>query len=106
MLYAVEILPGKKPAGSSRVKPGRAGHLSRLHEPASSRLFLAPGQQAGQVRRGPLGVVLFLAPFNYPLNEMYAMLIPALVLGNTCVLKSLRREISVTWLVEIPMDVA
>merc|ERR1719390_256749 len=40
-----------------------------------------------RVRRGPLGVVLFLAPFNYPLNEMYAMLIPALVLGNTCVLK-------------------
>jgi glyceraldehyde-3-phosphate dehydrogenase (NADP+) len=42
---------------------------------------------AARVRRGPLGVVLFLAPFNYPLNEMYAMLIPALVLGNTCVLK-------------------
>jgi glyceraldehyde-3-phosphate dehydrogenase (NADP+) len=40
-----------------------------------------------QVRRGPVGVMLGLAPFNYPLNEMYAMLIPALVMGNTAVLK-------------------
>merc|ERR1719287_192503 len=40
-----------------------------------------------RVRRGPVGVVLFLAPFNYPLNEMYAMLIPALLAGNTVVMK-------------------
>ena len=40
-----------------------------------------------RVRRGPLGVMLALAPFNYPLNEMYAMLIPALLMGNTAVLK-------------------
>ena len=39
-----------------------------------------------RVRRGPVGVVLFLAPFNYPLNEMYAMLIPALLMGNTVVM--------------------
>ena len=40
-----------------------------------------------KVRRGPIGVLLGLAPFNYPLNEMYAMLIPALLLGNVAVLK-------------------
>jgi len=40
-----------------------------------------------RVRRGPVGVMLGLAPFNYPLNEMYAMLIPALLMGNTAVLK-------------------
>merc|ERR1719409_663851 len=40
-----------------------------------------------RVRRGPIGVMLALAPFNYPLNEMYAMLIPALLMGNVCVLK-------------------
>ena len=40
-----------------------------------------------RMRRGPLGVMLGLAPFNYPLNEMYAMLIPALLMGNTVVLK-------------------
>ena len=40
-----------------------------------------------RVRRGPIGVMLALAPFNYPLNEMYAMLIPSLLMGNTAVLK-------------------
>ena len=39
------------------------------------------------MRRGPIGVMLGLAPFNYPLNEMYAMLIPALLMGNVAVLK-------------------
>jgi len=40
-----------------------------------------------RVRRGPIGVMLALAPFNYPLNEMYAMLIPSLLMGNVAVLK-------------------
>lgn len=42
---------------------------------------------ACQVRLGPIGVMLGAAAFNYPLNEMYAMLIPALLMGNTAVLK-------------------
>jgi glyceraldehyde-3-phosphate dehydrogenase (NADP+) len=41
----------------------------------------------GQIRRAPLGVVLCMGPFNYPLNETFATLIPALVMGNTVVLK-------------------
>ena len=41
----------------------------------------------GRVRRGPVGVTLMLAPFNYPLNEMYAMMMPALLMGNPVVLK-------------------
>ena len=41
----------------------------------------------GRVRRGPIGVTMMLAPFNYPLNEMYAMMIPALLMGNVIVLK-------------------
>merc|ERR1719201_2954037 len=40
-----------------------------------------------RVRRGPIGVMLALAPFNYPLNEMYAMLIPSLLMGNVAILK-------------------
>jgi glyceraldehyde-3-phosphate dehydrogenase (NADP+) len=40
-----------------------------------------------RVRRGPIGVLLGMAPFNYPLNEMYAILMPALLMGNTAVLK-------------------
>ena len=42
---------------------------------------------AGKTRRGPVGRILFLAPFNYPLNEMYAMLIPALLCGNVVTMK-------------------
>ena len=31
------------------------------------------------IRRGPIGVVLCLGPYNYPLNETFALLIPALL---------------------------
>ena len=40
-----------------------------------------------QIRRGPLGVVLCLGPYNYPLNETFCLLIPALIMGNTTVFK-------------------
>ena len=40
-----------------------------------------------QIRRGPLGVVLCLGPFNYPLNETFCVLLPAILKGNTCVFK-------------------
>lgn len=39
------------------------------------------------IRRGPIGVVLCLGPYNYPLNETFALLIPALIMGNTTVFK-------------------
>ncbi len=41
----------------------------------------------GQIRRAPLGVVLCMGPFNYPLNETFATLIPALIMGNTVLFK-------------------
>lgn len=41
----------------------------------------------GQIRRSPLGVALCMGPFNYPLNETYTTLIPALIMGNTVVSK-------------------
>jgi len=41
----------------------------------------------GQIRRSPLGVVLSMGPFNYPLNETFTTLIPALIMGNTIVCK-------------------
>jgi glyceraldehyde-3-phosphate dehydrogenase (NADP+) len=44
------------------------------------------GVQA-HIRRGPLGVVLCLGPYNYPLNETFALLIPALIMGNTAIFK-------------------
>ncbi len=53
---------------------------------ASSR-FSIEEEIVGQIRRGPLGVVLCMGPFNYPLNETFTTLIPALLMGNTAILK-------------------
>ncbi len=53
---------------------------------ASSRFAIEEGIIA-QIRRAPLGVVLCMGPFNYPLNETFTTLIPALIMGNTVVLK-------------------
>lgn len=45
------------------------------------------------VRRGPLGVVLCLGPYNYPLNETFTLLIPALIMGNTTIFKPAKNGI-------------
>ncbi|PLX49328.1 MAG: NADP-dependent glyceraldehyde-3-phosphate dehydrogenase [Desulfobulbaceae bacterium] len=55
-------------------------------ERASSRLVKERGVLA-QIRRVPLGVVLCMGPFNYPLNESFATLIPALIMGNSVIFK-------------------
>ena len=52
----------------------------------SSRFEEAEGVLA-QIRRSPLGVVLSMGPFNYPLNEIFTTLIPALIMGNTILFK-------------------
>ena len=52
----------------------------------SSRFQEAEGTIA-QIRRAPLGVVLSMGPFNYPLNEIFTTLIPALIMGNTILFK-------------------
>ena len=52
----------------------------------SSRFEIVQGIVA-QIRRSPLGVVLCMGPFNYPLNETFTTLIPALIMGNTLLFK-------------------
>lgn len=49
--------------------------------------FLIKDGIIGQIRRAPRGVVLCMGPSNYPLNETFTTAIPALVMGNTVVLK-------------------
>jgi glyceraldehyde-3-phosphate dehydrogenase (NADP+) len=53
---------------------------------SNSRFLIVEGT-IGQIRRTPLGVVLCMGPYNYPLNETFATLIPALIMGNTMVFK-------------------
>lgn len=52
----------------------------------SSRFVIEQGV-IGQIRRAPLGVVLCMGPFNYPLNETFTTLIPALIMGNPVIFK-------------------
>jgi glyceraldehyde-3-phosphate dehydrogenase (NADP+) len=52
----------------------------------SSRFEIEQGIVA-QIRRSPLGVVLCMGPFNYPLNETFTTLIPAIIMGNTLLFK-------------------
>ncbi len=41
----------------------------------------------GQTKKVPHGVALVMGPFNYPLNETFTTLIPALIMGNTILFK-------------------
>ncbi|MBN1442185.1 MAG: NADP-dependent glyceraldehyde-3-phosphate dehydrogenase [Planctomycetes bacterium] len=52
----------------------------------SSRFTIEQGI-IGQIRRAPLGVALCMGPYNYPLNETFTTLIPALIMGNTVIFK-------------------
>ncbi|NQX83051.1 MAG: aldehyde dehydrogenase family protein [Flavobacteriaceae bacterium] len=38
-------------------------------------------------QKSPLGVVLCIGPYNYPLNETFCLLIPALLMGNSVIFK-------------------
>ncbi len=53
---------------------------------ANSRFQIVDGTIA-QIRRSPLGVVLCMGPYNYPMNETFTTLIPALIMGNVVLFK-------------------
>jgi glyceraldehyde-3-phosphate dehydrogenase (NADP+) len=43
-----------------------------------------------RIHAAPLGVCLLMGPFNNPIYETYTMLVPALLMGNTAVVKAPR----------------
>ncbi|MEO1784969.1 NADP-dependent glyceraldehyde-3-phosphate dehydrogenase [Thermodesulfobium sp. 4217-1] len=53
----------------------------------NSSKFLIEESIIAQIRRSPLGIVLCMGPFNYPLNEAFTTLIPALIMGNVVIFK-------------------
>lgn len=59
----------------------------------SSSRFVVEQGVIGLIRRSPLGVTLCMGPYNYPLNETFTTLIPALIMGNTVVLKPPRHGV-------------
>jgi len=54
---------------------------------AADNAFLQEGGVVAQIKRAPIGVMLNLGPFNYPFNETYCTLIPAILMGNSVVMK-------------------
>ena len=54
-------------------------------EPRLTHMMLTPGHT--EVRRDPFGVVLVVAPFNYPMMLSLVPLVGAVAAGNVCVLK-------------------
>lgn len=59
---------------------------------SSSRFQIVEGTIA-QIRRSPLGIVLCMGPYNYPMNETFTTLIPALIMGNVVVFKPPRQGV-------------
>jgi len=49
--------------------------------------FISDSGVFAQIRRAPIGLVLCLGPFNYPFNETYTTLIPAILMGNCVIMK-------------------
>ncbi|WP_353190751.1 aldehyde dehydrogenase family protein [Pandoraea pnomenusa] len=66
----------------------RARHMIEIAETALAPVAVAP--QSGftrYIKREPIGVVLTIAPWNYPLLTAVNSIVPALVAGNAVILK-------------------
>lgn len=59
--------------------------LKRLDN-SNSRFEIVEGTIA-QIRRSPVGIALCMGPYNYPMNETFSTLIPALIMGNVVLFK-------------------
>jgi acyl-CoA reductase-like NAD-dependent aldehyde dehydrogenase len=80
--------PVRYGAGELRGFEERARYMISIAEPALADID--PGPKDGfvrYVRRDPLGVVFTIAPWNYPYLTAVNSVIPALMAGNTVVLK-------------------
>jgi acyl-CoA reductase-like NAD-dependent aldehyde dehydrogenase len=63
----------------------RAMHMCSLAEEALAEIAVTPGRRF--IRREPLGVVLVVAPWNYPWLTSVNAVVPALLAGNGVILK-------------------
>ncbi|PIE31768.1 MAG: aldehyde dehydrogenase family protein [Ilumatobacter coccineus] len=62
-------------------------HLKAWTSPRKVKLPTHQRPGTGQILPRPLGTVLIIAPWNYPVQLVLAPLIPALAAGNTAVIK-------------------
>jgi acyl-CoA reductase-like NAD-dependent aldehyde dehydrogenase len=81
-----------KPLGQARGEvDGMIGRSQTLRSLAAEALAeVAPAEKAGFTRRvvrEPLGVVLNIAPWNYPLLTVVNVVVPAVLAGNAVIIK-------------------
>lgn len=62
-------------------------HLNRLAKPRRAKTSLINFPSKGYLLEEPYGVVLIMAPWNYPLQLALEPLMGAIAAGNTCVIK-------------------
>ncbi len=75
-------------------------HLASWTEPTKVKVPLTFKPGRATLRAEPLGTVCIIAPWNYPVQLLFAPLVPALAAGNTAVLKPSEVTPSVSALVE------
>ncbi len=95
IIEALRVDLGKSPTEAYVTEIGFAINeidhmLSNIQKWTSARKVSIPLHQrpgSGRVVPEPLGTVLIIAPWNYPLQLLLAPLVPAIAAGNTAVLK-------------------
>ncbi|MEW6145262.1 MAG: aldehyde dehydrogenase family protein [Thermodesulfobacteriota bacterium] len=91
------VLEGGKPLKTARVEVGRAvvtfsvaaEEANRFNEGELVPIDIAPGNEKmfGIARRFPLGAVVGISPFNFPLNLVAHKVAPSIASGNAMILK-------------------
>ena len=91
------VLEGGKPLKTARVEVSRAvttfsvaaEEANRFSEGELVPIDIAPGSDGmfGIARRFPLGVVIGISPFNFPLNLVAHKVAPSIASGNAMILK-------------------
>ena len=107
-------LEAGKPITDSRIEVSRAINTFRIASEEAKRmegevipLDLMPGSEErfGIIRRFPIGSVLGITPFNFPLNLVAHKVAPAIASGNTIILKpAAKTPVTAMILGEIVLD--
>ncbi len=75
-------------------------HLHRWTTPAKVKVPITFKPGKARLHPDPLGTVCIIAPWNYPVQLLFAPLVPALAAGNTAVLKPSEVTPTVSALIE------
>ena len=87
-LATIATLEMGKPITASRAEVEKCAVCCEWYADRAALLSPAPGPRTGdEIRFEPLGVLFAIMPWNFPYWQVVRVLAPALLLGNTVVLK-------------------